>query len=89
MSGYEQYLRFERGLVVATISHYHFRRSTNQPAIPNRRACAKQEDILQMQGDNDLANDRPGEIAIRQPQAYTLSIQCGQREPSLATELES
>src|SRR5260370_4733240 len=26
-----------------------FRRSTNQPAIPNRRACAKQEDILLMQ----------------------------------------
>src|SRR5260370_41409228 len=26
-----------------------FRRSTNQPAIPNRRACAKQEEILLMQ----------------------------------------
>jgi hypothetical protein len=26
-----------------------FRRSTNQPAAPNRRACAKQEDILLMQ----------------------------------------
>jgi hypothetical protein len=26
-----------------------FRRSTSQPAIPNRRACAKQEDILLMQ----------------------------------------
>ena len=25
-----------------------FRRSTNQPAIPYRRACAKQEDILLM-----------------------------------------
>jgi hypothetical protein len=35
-----------------------FGRSTNQPAIPNRRACAKQEEILLMKGDNNLANDR-------------------------------
>jgi hypothetical protein len=47
-----------------------FRRSTNQPAIPNRRACAKQEEILLTLGDNDLANDKWMSKASAESQAW-------------------
>src|SRR5437016_956015 len=41
-----------------TFSANIFRRSTNQPAVPNRRACAKQKEIFFMSGTTNWRTTR-------------------------------